>query len=739
MKHILIGAALAMAAAPAGAAEAPALLPLDALAEIPFISNPLLSPDGKRLLAKVNSGGKEALAIYDLAAGSSAPPKILPHPDGVRWYRWAGNGRVLVSSMHISIFMAVLPVPVTRVVSHDLATDKVQPVSTGGGLMGDDVIFVDPDGRFVLLSQQKDIFDSPSVHRVDLDTGKSVEIQKKKADIWSWFADGAGTIRGGISYDGNRWSVYAADPRTGALRKTSSGKMSQDRESAVESIYLLPGSDTGVIVTNERTGRFGVYKYDLNGLTIGDPIFEHAEVDVTTPKISQDGAVEGVYFDDDKPRVKWLDPDLERVQRQLDRTFAGKVNRIEMLSRDRNTALVWSGGADDPGAYYVFDRQAKRMNLFAAPYLKLIDQPLSEVKPVRYRARDGLSIPGYLTVPRGREAKGLPLIVMPHGGPFVRDRYEFDPMVQFLASRGYAVLQPNFRGSTGYGRDFVEKGYGEMGLKMQDDLDDGVAWLAGDGTIDPKRVCILGSSYGGYAALWGAIRNPDIYRCAVSFAGVTDVAGILKYDSKFLLARRYFKQHRKKIEGEQKRDLAAVSPLQQAGRLKVPVLVAHGEQDSTVPADQSRKLVTALKGRGAAVQSAFYPEAAHGFSSSADSLDFMKRVEAFLELHNPATPGRAKGPREAQRVAGSIEGAQLLSQSRKKPSRNAVDLRYRVTADGRVTSCTVEKSSGLDAIDKHACALAEQQFQYRPALSSGGEREESWATYAVSLQPPAKK
>jgi TonB family protein len=379
------------------------------------------------------------------------------------------------------------------------------------------------------------------------------------------------------------------------------------------------------------------------------------------------------------------------------------------------------------------------MELFAAPYMKLIDQPMSEVKPVRYEARDGLSIPGYLTLPRGREAKGLPLIVMPHGGPFVRDRYAFDPMVQLLASRGYAVLQPNFRGSTGYGRDYVEKGYGQMGLKMQDDLDDGVAWLAGDGTVDPKRVCILGSSYGGYAALWGAIRNPEIYRCAVSFAGVTDVAGILKYDSKFLLARRYFKQHRKKIEGEQKRDLAAVSPLQQADRLKVPVLIAHGEQDSTVPADQSRKLVAVLKARGAPVQSAFYSEAAHGFSSSAESLDFMKRVEAFLELHNPADPAAAKGPREAQLVAGSIEGAQLLSQSRKKPARNAVDLRYRITADGRVTSCTIEKSSGIEAIDKHACALAEQQFQYRPAVSPAGERQESWTTHAVTWQPPAKK
>ncbi|HEY0412089.1 MAG TPA: alpha/beta fold hydrolase [Allosphingosinicella sp.] len=742
---MLIGAALALAAVPpALAAEtapapAPAPVPIEALGEMPFISDPVLSPDGRRVLARMNSQGTEALAVYDLQAPRDAPPKIVPHPGSARWFSWAGNDRVLVGNTLFTLVMGILPLPMTRATSYDLATGKTTVLVAGAGMLADDLLYTDPAGRFVLLAAQKTFLDSPSVMRVDLATGTAVEVQRKQADIWNWFADDSGSLRGGISYGTNGWSIYRRDAG-GNLHKAGSGKFLPNQDIAVDSIRLLPGEDSGVIVTNERTGRFGVYRYDLNTQAIGEPIFEHPEVDVTKPQIAEDGkAVEAVYYEDDLPRVVWMTPELKRLQAQIDGTFPGKVNRILGLSRDRNVALIWTGAADDPGGYYVFDRKAKRMNAFAAPYEALIDQRLSPVKPVRYEARDGLAIRGYLTLPAGRPAKALPLILMPHGGPFLRDSYEFDPLVQLLASRGYAVLQPNFRGSTGFGRDFVERGYGEWGRKMQDDLDDGVAWLAAQGTIDPKRVCIVGGSYGGYAALWGAIRNPEIYRCAISFAGVTDLRAMLKFDARFMVASRYWKLWRKKVEGEEKRDLAAVSPLQQAARLNVPVLIAHGEQDGTVPFEQGRQLVAALKARSANVQSAFYPRAAHGFSRSEDRIDYMKRVEAFLEVHNPADGVRHAGPRDAQLVAGAVTSAALLAGDHKKPKRNAVDLRYLVTDDGRVTSCQVTGPSGAADIDKRACELAEQQLQYRPASGADGAARESWLTYSIAWDAERKK
>ena len=728
--------ALACAAVPAAAADVPPPpLPIEALAQVPFISDPELSPDGKRLAARINAAGKEVIAIYEVDAARDVQPKIVSRASSVRWFGWAGNDRLLIGNTLMSIVLMGLPLRFTGLTSYDVKTEKSLELKAGGGFTGDDVVFTDPDGRYVLLSAQKDWDDSPSVWRVDLATGAATEIQRKKSDIWRWFVDDGGSVRGGISYSANGWTIYRRDASSGELKRAATGKVSPKSESAIDSIGLMEGGDAGFIVTNERTGRFGVYRYDLRAQAIGEPIFEHPEADVTKPRLSADGrTVEGVYYEDDLPRVAWLSPELKQLQGQIDRTFAGKVNRILNLSRDHNRVMIWSGGPDDPGLYYIFDRKAKRMNAFAAAYDELVERRLSPVKPVRYAARDGLPIRAYLTLPAGRDAKRLPLILMPHGGPFARSSYEFDPLVQLLASRGYAVFQPNFRGSTGFGRDFVEKGYGEWGLKMQDDLDDGVAWLAGQGLIDPKRVCIVGSSYGGYAALWGAIRNPELYRCAASMAGVTDIRAMLKYDGRVLVASRYSKLWRRRVEGEEKRDLASVSPLQQAARLNVPVFVAHGERDSNVPADQSRQLVKALKARGASVQAAFYPGAGHGFDRTEDAADYMKRLEAFLEVHNPADGTAPKGPREPQLVAGTPSAASVTTGSRKKPKAAAVELRYLVTADGRATSCQAASSSGVEELDKLACELAEQQLQYRPALDSSGRPKESWVTYRVAFE-----
>jgi TonB family protein len=727
----LLPFALMLAAPAALAAESPPPpVPIEALAEIPFISDPQLSPDGRRIAARVNVGGVEQLAIYDLASGLNVAPTIVPTRLSTRWFRWAGSDRLLIG-YGTTLLIGLLPLPFTRVARYELSSRASIEIGDSRGFLGDQVVFVDPDGRYILLGVQDRASDYPSVDRVDLSTGASTLVQKERSGIWSWFADESGTIRGGIGYDEKGgWTLYSRDPRSGDIRRVA--KVEAAAGSAVDSISLLPGSSTGIIVTNARTGRFGVYHFDFATSTVGQAIFEHPEVDVTDAILSPAGdRVEAVTYEDDRLRTMWFDAELKRLQADIDRALPGKVSRIVGRSRDGNIVLLWSGGADDPGTYYVFDRKARRMDPFAAPHEKLRGQRLAEVKAVRYPARDGLSIPAYLTLPVGREAKGLPLVVMPHGGPFARDSYAFHPWVQLLASRGYAVLQPNFRGSTGYGRAFVERGYGQWGMAMQDDLDDGVAWLAGQGMIDPKRVCLMGASYGGYAALWGAIRNPDLYRCAISFAGVTDVRAMLKYDTKFLIAPRYSKQWRQRIRGEESRDLAAISPLQQAARLRIPVLVAHGERDTNVPIDHGRKLVAALRQRGASVQAAFYPLSGHDFGRTEDSLDFMRRMEAFLEVHNPAMAAAPQGPREPQLVGGKIEPFELVGAQSRKAPRTSVEMRFRVAPDGRVDRCSVTASSGSKNIDEKACELAAERFQYRPALSAQGARVEAYASHIV--------
>ena len=261
---------------------------------------------------------------------------------------------------------------------------------------------------------------------------------------------------------------------------------------------------------------------------------------------------------------------------------------------------------------------------------------LSQVESVKYDARDGLSIPAYLTLPKGRDPAALPLIVMPHGGPFIRDTWSYNPWAQFLADRGYAVLQPNFRGSTGYGRAFVEAGEGQWGRKMQDDIDDGVKWLVQLGKVDPRLVCIMGASYGGYAAMWGAARNPEIYRCAISFAGISDVKAMLKYDSRIGVPRRYYRDWRDRVRGDAGFDLDAISPIEAADRIRVPLLIAHGKDDTNVPVSQSVKFHEALTRAGVPHEYVIYEGEGHDFEKVENSADFLRRVEAFLTKHNPA-------------------------------------------------------------------------------------------------------
>ena len=263
---------------------------------------------------------------------------------------------------------------------------------------------------------------------------------------------------------------------------------------------------------------------------------------------------------------------------------------------------------------------------------------LAPVRPVEYTARDGTKIHAYLTLPRGREAKGLPLVVLPHGGPYeVRDTLSYDDEVQLLANRGYAVLQPNFRGSGGYGESFSDLGKGEIGRRMQDDLDDAVDWAAKEGLADPARVCLVGASYGGYAALWGAIRNPDRYRCAASFAGVTEWDKQLAYDADFFSAKGR-REWRERVRGaDRKFDLDSVSPARQAAQLRRPVLLVHGKKDTNVPFSQFEAMRNAIN--RAHVENAEFivlADSGHGFDTVADEQAWYDALLAFLAKHNPA-------------------------------------------------------------------------------------------------------
>jgi dipeptidyl aminopeptidase/acylaminoacyl peptidase len=298
--------------------------------------------------------------------------------------------------------------------------------------------------------------------------------------------------------------------------------------------------------------------------------------------------------------------------------------------------LVWAGSEADPGALYVYHPAEKRMDQLSEQRPLIDFRHLATSRAVTYTARDGTAIRAYLTLPRGRGETGLPLIVMPHGGPYgIRDSQSYDDWVQLLANRGYAVLQPNYRGSGGYGEAFEKLGDGQIGRKMQDDLDDGMDWAVVQGIADKARVCVVGGSYGGYAALWAVLRNPERYRCAASWAGVTDWDSILRYDRKFFTARGG-RKWRARIEGAGGFDLDTVSPYRLAHTLTRPVLIAQGTEDTVVPPFQYHRFRKAAAAAKVKPVELLLEGEGHSFRRPENEEKWYNALTAFLAQHNAA-------------------------------------------------------------------------------------------------------
>ena len=488
-----------------------------------------------------------------------------------------------------------------------------------------DILWVASDGRpYIILSYQTSIYSLNAgfwarVDMIDVSNGKTVKrMVEPRVNIQNYYADANGVVRMGISRKDKALTtkLHYRTANNKNFKVVDKAKRKNNESITAPSIFMEDPSQA--MIFSNSNGYTSIKKFNLNDFTIGEKFFGVDGYDVQSIRTNAAGNdIAGITWIDTKYRTKWFDPAMENLQTNLEKAVPGQSVAIVSENQKRDRFIIRIGNASRPGAYYILDYAWGKMLKLANVNEKLNLKAYAPVKTVRYKARDGLEIEAVLTLPKGADAKDLPLIMMPHGGPYARDYERWDWQAQFLADRGYAVMQPNFRGSSGYGAEFTNKGELQWGLAMQDDLDDGVKHLVEQGIVNKERVCMMGGSYGGYAAMRAAQRNPEIYKCAISFAGVSDLPTMIRYDKGFLngkFATAWFE--------DQIDDLKAVSPINFTEDFEVPILLVHGKKDRRVQVKQSRKLAKALKKAGKTVRYIEQKEGDHHFHYKQTALNF---------------------------------------------------------------------------------------------------------------------
>ncbi|WP_380783455.1 alpha/beta hydrolase family protein [Sphingomonas sp. R86520] len=611
---------------------------VETFAKLPGMENPKLSPDGTRIAAKMAINGQQVLVVAPLFEDKKASAVRVGASVDINWWRWVGDDWLAVGVGSQDMLYGE-EIYITRTLGVKADMTKVNRIDwTHSGVRADDVLWVARDGTpRILLSRQTGIESEsqwyPQVAEVDLSTGRTKTVAGSQANVFSWYADGAGTVRMGYRYDDDsrKSALLYRSTNRDAFKVIASARGSQDIV-----IPLTFRADGTAIATDDSNGRDEVFEVSLPDLKLGKKVYgaDGYDVDGVVENATGDD-VDGITVTDRFGHIVWLNPALKEIQGSIDKAVGARRARIISWNRSRTRFLVQVGSPSQPGALYFYDLANGTMQRYAWQNDVLKARSLSPVSTIRYKARDGVEVEALLTLPRGHGPKNLPLIVLPHGGPFARDSEDWDWWAQYLAETGYAVVQPNYRGSSGYGTAFAKLGEGQWGLKMQDDLDDAVTHLAKQGIADPKRVCMAGASYGGYAAMRAAQRNgvgaAAQYRCAISYAGVSDLQAMQNYDGKFLYGKT-----RSDWLKKQAPDYRSVSPRFGAETFSIPILLLHGKEDKRVPVKQSRMIAAALKQAGKPYEYIEQPLGDHHFTRGEDRLEFLKAMGAFLAKYNPA-------------------------------------------------------------------------------------------------------
>ena len=468
------------------------------------------------------------------------------------------------------------------------------------------------------------------VYRLNVISGDMELIAENPGNISGWQTDHDGKLRLAFTADGVNTSILYREVEADTFRII----LTTDFREEVNPMFFTFDNKALYVSSNRKRDKSALYIFDINTATETDLIFGHDEVDISWAMYSKKRKVlTGVSIYTSKQKYHFFDNWRENVQKDLEEKLPGVEVRLSDLDDNETMALVRTFNDKTRGAYYLYNTETKELSKLAdiSPWLDPLK--MADMIPISYKSRDGLTINGYLTLPKDSSDKNLPVIVNPHGGPWARNRWGFNSEVQFLANRGYAVLQMNFRGSTGYGRNFKEIGFKQWGKSMQDDVTDGVHWLINEGIADKDRIGIYGGSYGGYATLAGVTFTPELYACGVDYVGPSNIFTLLNSLPPYWeLYRQMFYEMVGNPEDD-KELLEEISPVFHVDKIKAPLFVAQGANDPRVKQAESDQIVEALQSKGIDVQYMLKENEGHGFHNEENRMEFYNAMIEFLNKH----------------------------------------------------------------------------------------------------------
>lgn len=608
-------------------------LPLESFAQLESINDVAISPDGHYVAVISSLNHKRAALIWERSNGLRPTASLGndKHDNfDIDWCRWANSKRILCGYFATATEMGVY-FPVTRLVAMDADGKNIkvliQNSELGVSQFQSNVIDWSPGIQDTVLVQAVKQYEPdgyPSVFELNIRTGAMHIHTRARGPIRQFITDGHGQVRMGSGYSGKKISYFARLNGEHDWRLLARFEAFSQADSVLDPFAVVSQSNL-LYASGSAGGRDALWKFDLEDKEDPSLVFSHPLVDVNHPVRSKDGRMIGVIYHTEEPHAYYLDPYFQSVDAALRTRFPDTFNYIRDMTEDQKTFVVDSFSDVEAGRWVIYDSVKGSLEPLGRAYPDLPAEKMARLRWIHYPAKDGTTIPGYLTIPKDAKPEKLPLIVMPHGGPIHRDTFEFDFLRQFLANRGYAVLQMNFRGSSGYGAKWLRDAHQDWGGLTYSDITDGARWAIAQGIADPNRVCILGWSFGGYAALLGAVRNSDLYRCSVSIAGVSDLRELLFDEKNFAnsaIAALQIGTDSDKLKND--------SPRLHAAEINIPVLLIHGDRDFQVYPHHSSDMAKALKRAGKKYQYVEIDGGTHQLWREVERITLLQSVEKFL-------------------------------------------------------------------------------------------------------------